>query len=313
MAFDRKTTGEQIKICAYIVFILQVIFVVLQQCGIYTYYAHQVNNGLLTQRGVPIISGTFIRFNVLANVLLVLFIIISLEFFSCKKKSRKIYFRYMVFFILSFYMIFLSGARTALILSIFFLFIIAILYFHLNKRFSFLICILFIASSLFVLKLDIAGAISLDATSTVERQIYGLATLFTNTGKGDTVLDVSKVLLQNYFSSNPFWGVGMNQFDYNLEVITLCSDARIAFILTNYGLLGFFILMLFFITLVIFLINEFSYRDAQKVKKIYIIFFLLFLLGVTEFGLWGKLEMLMCIVYSYYLSTEKFVINMDTD
>jgi hypothetical protein len=202
-------------------------------------------------------------------------------------------------------MIFLSGARAALILSVFFLFIIAILYFHSNKRFSFFICILSIASSFFVLKLDIAGAISRDATSTVERQIYGLATLFTNTGGGNTVLDISKVLLQNYFSSNPCFGVGMNHSDYNLEVRTLGADARIAFILANYGLAGFFILMFFFITLIIFLKNEFSKQDTQEARKIYLIFFLLFSLSITESGLWGKLEMLMYIVYSYYLSMKK--------
>jgi hypothetical protein len=97
MAFDKKTSGEQIRTCAYIIFILQVIFVVLQQCGIYMYYVHRVNDGLLSQRGILMISGMFIRFNVLANVLCILFIIISLEFFSREKKTIEIYFRYIVF------------------------------------------------------------------------------------------------------------------------------------------------------------------------------------------------------------------------
>jgi hypothetical protein len=310
LSLNKKTTNKQIKNFIYVFFIIQFIFVVLQQNGIYTYHAHKFRDGLLTRAGASIISGTFHRFNQLADTLLILFTMVSIEFFSYKNKPLKIYYCYILFFILSFYMIFLSGARTALILFAVFLLIIALLYFKNNRKLTLTICMLFVLSVLFVFGLNIKGYSSLEATSTIERQIYGLATLFTNTSSdSETTLMASEILIKKYFFKNPIFGSALSESDYYVINGVAMSDSRIAFILANYGLIGLLCIMIFFISLLKFLKKEFLYENKFAMQKIYIIFFLLLCLGITETGLWGKLEMIMFLLYSYYLSFEKTLIN----
>ncbi len=287
----RPHTNEYISF-TYLFILIQFVFSLLSTIGVRLFPIYNV-----WSFDSNLISGSFARFNQLANYLSVFYLVISIHFINYHFKYARNYF---FFSFLAGLLIALSGARVSTCL--FFLTLLYTTFFYFKNKWV-LISLLVIATSALLNPIGInADGTNADEGSGFERNLIGITELLNSDDitTGNT-LSLSAYLLLNKFehpiigNGKSFRGSSFYDVNEQFSEDIFRVDSGITFMLVEYGLIGF--------SLIIFLFCTLFYR--VHLDKKYLNFtwwfplFFFFLLSVTEEGLFDVTMLLVYFVYCY--------------
>ena len=261
--------------------------------------------------GTFFISGSFYRFNFLASFIAIYGIIVSFSYFDEKIKFKSYAFLIAIAFIL----LLMTGARMQLVWMTLTLSIIAFSRFKKHKKVCITISILAIGAFVILKGINLKGYSTQDAQSGIERQVYGIVSAINDKSaeSGEQTQDISTYMLTKWFHKSPLVGnaLGYKEYSYHPDIQTkvMISDAAFAYILCEYGILGF--IFAFGIILSAFQVMGKGMPYTAK-KKLRILCASLFILTITEAGFFETTFMLYIWTYLAwikYYKTEKQCLN----
>lgn len=257
-----------------------------------------------------LICGTFARYNHMTNYLSIFFFVFSYEYYVCRRISPKLY--YLMAFLIGL-LIVLSGSRMNFILFAF----TAYFFFCILNGKKTVITLSLIFLSLFgtyVINNDKFYGQEADDGTGLERNVIGIIDLANSDDLSEgSTLSLSVYLLMDLFES-PIIGNGKayrggdNFYGHPKDIlneVTYRTDARLAFMLVDYGVVGLFLFLLLFVSL---------YRYCflySKIKNKYFyggafLYFVLF--SLTDNGFWDYLVFSILFVYAFSVENEKKLI-----
>lgn len=301
---DIRPSIKQIIKYIKIISIIELFAIILNLFHIYIYIPFYFPNIITTFTGDIIevdnnslVSGTFSRFNSLANYLTTLYLFICLEYFS-KTKLKPYIFHIITFaFLLA---ILLTGAKVSLILFAFTYLICSTYYCKMHIKAFIFAWATIVATSLYLLTSD-GNNPNLNAG--INRQIEGLTT-FAQSDKDEdnSTIGLSLYLLNNYFHKAPLTG---NHLSYKGELAYgnrgMCTlthfkaDSRIAYQIVEFGIIGSFLYLCFFLSIFIFLSKRITKEERIKLVICFIYYFLL---TMTESGLFDRINFPLVFIYA---------------
>lgn len=326
LMIDKEAIPSQKNLLTYIFILLgiEALAAYLNTHGIYFYkasyisaYSASLQNSYDYEKSL--VSGTFPRYNMLGNYISTIFVFFTLEFLSKKKKNTKA-FIFGSLIMLS--IIALSGAKMSLFLAVLILSISLIIYGKKNIGLSFLFFIGIALCFNFLLQYHYNMEQQSDRFAGLFRQIEGFASLAQKSHDGSTA-SISTYLLSKYFFHNPFLGNGLaanGEYAYGffayVGLTEFKADARIAFILVEYGIIGFLLYALL-------LKNIYNILSKNLIKgahiKLIICFIYFSILTITEPGFFDRVCFPMVYIYVFaFLKKENNTpkinsINQNTD
>ena len=252
-----------------------------------------------------LIAGSFYRYNTLASFLAMVGVIISCSYFN-GKMNIKLYLPIIAIVCL---FVLATGARMQLVWMTV---VIVLMTFSHFKKHRILSVMILTGGLIFYVALktiDLRGFTTMDAQSGFERQLYGIMNAFDNnsTEKGNQTQDISLYILENYFHRSPLIGNGLGYREYSyhhyIPTKVMIADAAIAYILVEYGVLGFVFTLLIIVTAFLIMRKGMLPNDAKNMN---ILFFSLFFLTITEAGIFDFV--LMLYVWTY-MAWVKYSVN----
>lgn len=303
-----KPSLRKIRICAYYTFVIELIVAFFQMFGFFKYSVAE-DEGMAN---LSIVTGTFIRNNIFAEVLTILFLF--LLYFQIKS-SNKITTKYWIFSMIVFYLVYESGIRTALLA---FILAFGCMYFFRPVKLRYMktkiaiFAVLLMFSFNSNVKSILSGGMTYDSqvTSSAERQANLLNIFRDKDYLSENTTIYYSIFVLSYFDENPILGPGLlysnGEAGYGNLVNTRSgnlTDATLAIFICETGLVG---LLLFFTIyfLLLFKINE-------KRKGGFILFFYLILITITDPGLFflANTCMFFALIYLDKYSCEVSVKN----
>lgn len=245
-----------------------------------------------------LISGTFMRYNHLTNYLTSLYLFVSLEYFSMNNlKTNR-------FVILSFViglLVLISGSRMSLVLFVFTIFINTLVY--KRSQIGKIIVVLFFAwgGMQLLSQIDVTSNKETDEGTGIERNIGGLANFLQNDLEDDDSTVAMSLYLISFHFDNPWIGNGLAYLGEDAYVANdainqtmFVADARLAYTLVEYGIIGFSLFLFLYWSLYKIIITEGTYGD----KKIYRIAFVFYIICTLTEG--GIFDMgIFCMLYIF--------------
>lgn len=278
------------------VFLLEVFAVVVNLFGIYFFESSYLGLHNVT---ISKISGTFHRFNALSNYLTIMFLFLCLEFLTNSVFSRA---RFSVTFFLLSVIVVLTGSRASLV----FLFLSVVVSFlafsSLKQKVLFISLSIFAISFLYIIILQYSGYTTSHAQNGLQRIIFGFTEFVS--GSGESTVSLSENLF-SFFKEKWLMGLGLDMTgsqtndDFRDFVVVLMSDSRLAFMMAQYGVLGFFLFLSFFLGVYSFLVKRLNRNGRMKLR---IVFLLMLVLTITEPGFFEFNLFALVAFYSYYLN-----------
>lgn len=304
------TSTKVIKTLVVLIYV-QFFFTVLQMFGIYIYpcfYLTQYMNTIMGEQVYAddsLITGTFFRYNAMANFLTTAYLFLALEYYSKKIVSTK------QFFCLSisvFTCVLLSGAKASLVLLVV-VSVLCICKYSKRNRGLFLLTIMSVVIGYFLIPVLIKDKVETGFYG-LDRMINGLAQSIINDSEdsGDTT-SLSTYLLGQYFGIDPFFGVGYSykgELGYgNLGVCTLSAfdaDAKLAYIMVETGIVGMILYIFVFGSVFQILLK---YCKKEDRIKIFICIIYYVLLNFTESGVFERICFPMMYIYVFCVLNKK--------
>lgn len=292
-----KPSFSLIKKSLNYVFLLELTVGFLQLFGLFQYQI-EVDEGMAN---LSIVTGTFIRNNIYAEILSLLFLAL---FYIRVKEKCKINKRFWILTAYVFYIIYESGIRTALIA---FVLVFCLLYMiSIRKTPNFRLKIfLLIALSVFVYCADIksvmSGGMTYDSQveSSSERQSNILNIFRDNDYLSEHTTIYYSVYVLSFFSDNPIMGPGLLYTNglagYGGLVNTSAgniTDATLALYICETGIIG---ILLFFMLYYVIL-----HRINLNNLGAYLLFVYLLLITITDPGLFFLPNVLILFLLIYY-------------
>lgn len=301
MIIDKRTIPnlKHVFVVVSLIVILQLLFVFLNSLGIRAYVAWY-EHILRTQEFENLATGTFFNGAGLADWICVIFLFVSVDFFSRRVIPLKYF---LIFSVISAICLLSAGSRMPIVLTALSFTLLIFLYAK-KYKFLFVFIILIAYGTLSWLGSYQGGEIS--KNDGVNRIVEGL-TSFTQNKKnkeddGSTVR-LSEKLIDEYFYRSPLFGNGRESLGDNAysisdslsEVTNLRADAHFAFMLVEFGIVGLFLYLLYFYNI----FRDIS-RGKQYARKIVTVVFVSFtIFSITEGGLWDN--SLFPYTYIYFL------------
>ena len=301
-----------------VLLLIQVIGALLNINGIHTYltfyipYDYLLDNGELYSGEEGLAMGTFPSPVFLSNFCTTLFLFVSLEYFSDKIIFRKQYF---VVAIVIVFLVIVSGIRVSIVLYFLILWLCCLLYIKKHSVMLISITLIGLISYILLLSIDIKNLDSGEENAGILRQISGLAKAVQaseTTETGTTGLTV--YLIDNYFGRSPIIGNGLSykgQYAYgNFRTVALTNfkaDARLAFILVEYGIIGAFLFLLYFFSILLFLNTKVAKYEK---KKLFICFCYYFILTIVDPGFFDRLNFPLMFLYALCVLDRNLVTNI---
>ena len=298
---------KKLYLVILILIVLEFAFSILNLNGIYAYLTFYIPYHTVSETGALItgfddslVSGTFGRYNVLANFLTTVYLYYSILYFFDAEFSKR---KYYLFSFLILYVIFLTGARISVLMFIYSYGICCFLTWRKHKKellYS-LIVALFLMTSFFVLSEFVLNNTESEG---IKRNVEGFVHLFESAnGETDSTFDLSIYLIDNYFYRSPIIGNGLawkGAFAYgNFGVCTLANfaaDAHVAYLLVEFGVIGFLFYMVYYYSY----LKTLKYKKPiVSKKKLNIIFLYYFLLTVTENGFFDRMFFIYAFIFSF--------------
>lgn len=278
------------------------VFVYVQFCfSILNYLGFRIYGDVTGFFDDSLICGTFTRYNHMTNYLASFFFILSNEYYECHGIKRKSF--YLMSFLIGL-LIVMSGSRMTLILFVFTAFYFFII--HQGKMKAILTLIIGSAmlGSFLIGNVKFGGQAANEGTG-LERNLIGVVDLANSDDitEGNTLSMSAKIFLFYYNSPlmgngkafRPEFYYGHPTDTYNNEGI-FRTDARLAFMFVEYGVIGLFLfLLLYFATF------KGSYMYSEEKRKIlYIGAFIYFLLfSLTDNGFWEYVQFSVLFIYVF--------------
>lgn len=253
-----------------------------------------------------LIQGTFTRYNHMANYLAIFFFILTYEYYMCKRLNVKTY--YFMGFLIGF-LITISGSRMNFILFAFTFFYFFC--FSHGKKVAVLTSIG--AASLFSIYVigneTFLGQKDWEGTG-FERNLIGVIDLANSDDLSEgSTLALSAYLLIDKFNSpvigngkayrgENFYGHLTDTWNENIYR----TDARLAFMLVEYGIVGLFLFLLLYAAIFksCFLFGE------EKQKSLYWgAFFYFILFSLTDNGFWDHVVFSVLFIYAFSVKSDK--------
>lgn len=288
---NRKTLIKYIVVFVYI----QCFFCILNLLGFRIY--ETIRGGFEDL----LISGTFMRYNHMANYLAIFFFILSFEYNEYKGIKRTTYYLTSILIGL---LIIMSGSRMTVLLYCFTVLFYIFIYQRLIIKllafgvFSLLLTTYIIGNKSFVGEkgdeatgvernvigiVNVANSDDLSEGSTLSLSAYLLYTKF-----GSPIIGNGKVYRKDYFYGIP----GRSPFTEGVYKV----DARLAFMLVEYGFLGIF---LFFLLYASIFKGCYLYSE-EHVKRLYWgVVIYLFLFSITDSGFWDETTFSIILIYMF--------------
>lgn len=253
------------------------------------------------------ICGTFYRYSHLTNYLTTFYLFLSTDYFV-NRAIPKFYF-IMLSCILC-VIILASGARLSVLL--FFLTIGLYLFLFRGKQVILLSLIVFLfvyGANVLSSKYDI-GIENADQGTGVERNIAGLTDLFETKSMDDNTLSLSAFLFLDYFN-NPLMGngyayrhTGEYELSDTLDEEIMRTDARMAYMIVEYGLFGCICFTLFFYGLIKCNMTQYG-KNNKKMWIIIVLYYILF--SFTETGMFDFMQLSMMSIYCASIESVKHI------
>lgn len=294
-------TIKQMNIYIYIFIVYELVWCILNLKGIYIYKCQYIENTTFRDLDgfkVDLVSGTFQRFSDLSDFFSTIYLYVCLLFFYEEKIDIK---NFVFLSVMIFSIILMSGAKVSFIL-VFSL----ILYCSFTnwKKYKFVALSLIVGSIVVLMLLlsDMARfAIEMPGLSRIVNQLYGIVHSSDKSEIG--TLSLSAYLLDNFFWRDPIWGTGLVSYN-GAEAYGLTSnfktDARIAYILTEYGILGLGAYLYYYYTIFKILTERMGHKNT-----LFLSFCYFFLLTITQPGLFGYIPIFIYIFLSVVFRNEK--------
>lgn len=291
-----------VKKCLNCVFLLELIVGFLQLFGLF-HYQIKIDEGMMN---LSIITGTFIRNNIYAEVLSLLFLSI---FYIKVKEKCKINIGFWILTAYVFYIVYESGIRTALIA---FVLVFSLLYvISIKKKPHFKLKVFFLVVSSVVvcssdLKSVMSGELSYDSQveSSSERQSNLLNIFRDNEYLAEHTTIYYSIYVLSYFSENPIMGPGLlysnGKEGYGGVVKTSegnLTDASLAIYICETGIIG----ILLFCVLYYVILHRINMDNIGA----YLLFIFLLLITITDPGLFFLPNVLIFFLLIYYDNFKK--------
>lgn len=296
---NKQTTCKMIFFTLFVILSVEIITAFVNQFfGIYLYTYQYINltdfSGLWT-------SGTFNRFNTLANYLVVMQAIISSEYLIKRNISRNYFY---LFTILIGIIILYTGSRNGLVTFFLALVIPSFMFYKKNKSFVTYVVLISIAFYSLIMSISLTTS-SHDAENGIERILFGLSEKLNEKkrGQSESTDDMTYYLIDKYFDFNPLGqGKTANRTVENAYGNALfLADSMLAFYLVEYGWLYFIVLILFLFTLCKAYGKD---LDSKNRKSVYIIFIISFIQSLTDLGLFYPSIFLIIGLYAFYCNAQ---------
>lgn len=247
-----------------------------------------------------LVAGSFYRYNALASFVGMAGITLSFSFFYKQLKGGY----YACLIVPVFVCMLMTGARMQLVWMYVAILMAAFSNFRANER----LCLAILAGSvvlfIYLHTFNLRGFSSSDAKSGMERQLYGIVSAVNGNSVeyGKQTQDIGVYMLENYFLRSPVIGNGIGDREYAYHPVisteVMMGDAPFAFILVEYGVLGFMSAMLIILSSFQIMKKGMSRVDRRKSN---VLFASLFVLTLTEGGLFGAELMTYVWTYMAYL------------
>ena len=290
--------------------ILQILGLVVQSYGLHiypTFYVPTVTileNGMMYDDSVyeGMMRGTFPSANVFSNFVVLLFLFLSLEYFSNKVISSFYY--YFICLLLG-GMIALSGIRVSMLMFILIFVICNLIY--IKRHFTVFVITSSVAIFvfLFLLSFDVDRSNSFTDSEGINRQIEGIASVVQSKKEKDddhSTFRLTPYLLENYFIDGFLIGNGREnkgEFAYGssgtVSLEGFHNDALLAYILVEYGIIGAFIYFFYFNSVFNFLKSHVAKSERKKLTVCFVIYTLL---TIVDPGLFDRYNFTMVYFYT---------------
>lgn len=287
----RPSKKQLLYFCVIFVFV-QVVFCILG-IKIYSYYYDWGS-----WQG-DFICGSFYRYNHMTNYLTSMFLFLCIAYFQDKKISTKIF---VPTALIMGILVFMSGARMSVILFVFTFISFVLCYQSKNFVKIGLFALVLFQGWLFLSKnynVDLSDA---DHSTGIERNVAGIMNIIESKSNDDNTLSLSDFLLLTKFN-NPIMGNGYayrmtKEYELNDTIIesTFKTDARLAFMLVEYGILGCILFAFLF-----YCIIKVNYLQSSNINKkvwyIVIAYYILF--TFTETGMFDVMQLSFLSIFSF--------------
>lgn len=295
MIMDERVRPKLSSILWVLIFVIaiQLVMIPFNLEGIVV-YPIQYQSYIFLKEELGLVSGTFYRSNALADYLSIAYLFISVDYFSRNGMPGKI-FTILSLVILT--LLALTGSKMPIICSMFALLFCIFCY----KRHWVIPIIVCFVSVVMLIFLSWGSIEKLSAEYRgVDRFVNGM-TNFVESKKGksddDSTIRISTALLERYFLESPIIGCAysykgeykaypLSNLNVDSDLTTLKADATLSFYLVEYGLLGLFLYLWYFYSIINYSVKIVYNKKKKMVAIVVFLFFLAF--SVTEMGLFYR-------------------------
>lgn len=290
-------------IVAIVICVVQLLFIPLNLQGIFTYsgrYQEILEGGT----EALLMSGTFTRSNMMADYLSVIYMFITIDFFS--RKSLSI-FQFIIVSVIIWIPLLFAGSKMPIVATVVNVFLCFALFNR--KKFALVgVVILLFLGLLNFLQSNNSGEVSsIDGVN----RVVGEMSAFTQSkskkgGDDESTFKFSTDLIERYYWDAPLFGHGNayknDEYAYYsiLDTSGLKTDATLAFYLVEYGIIGLCIYLFFQFKLLSF--SSFSIPPTIRRQVVLMIFTFFFLFAFTERGLFDKNYFIFIFTYMFGLA-----------
>ncbi|WP_068471649.1 hypothetical protein [Saccharicrinis aurantiacus] len=292
---NNSLKSKNIIIMIIVIIIAEALVVIINLKGIYLFKMYYLPN--LGNIPTYKISGTFHRFNAFSNFLTTIFLFISLTQFSDKLISKA---NYLLLTAVLGAMLVLSGSKASIIVFIVIL-LSGLLYIKRKNLVLYVPVLVLVFIGLMMMKnyIENINYSAVDAENSFQRIVYGFADVAND---NHTTLSITEGLFEDLSLKNLFFGHALApSVDYynDIDVALLRADARVAYMLFQFGLLPVLAYVLFFYQVYAFTINKL--RKKKHRLNIKVAYLCCLLYTFTEGGFFDLTMMMMTVLYSFYL------------
>lgn len=286
--------------------IYETIWCLLNINGLYIYKALYIDKTYyttLTGEHISLVSGTFHRFSYMSDWISAIYLIICI-LYLCHRNITFV--KFIIISVLSFIMVLMSGAKISIVLLIFTLEIACIA--NLKKNIHIFITINSIVLFLFFFMKEIIFLFDVHMLSGINRILEQFSVMIDNKGEEIGTLTISKKIINQYFENAPLLGncrLHENINAYGRLTLLLKTDARLAFMLVEYGIVGLTIHLIFFYNLIRYI----KIQSLLEQKNILIFFLFLVLASTTQSGFWDASVWTILSIGSYVLLKKEFAVQ----
>lgn len=295
MVLDERVRPKLSVVFGVLIFIvsIQLVMIPFNLEGVMVYPILYQDHIFLREE-LGLVSGTFHKANSLADFLSIAYLFVCVDFFSRKSISGRLF---ALISVVMLTILALTGSKMPIVCS---LFILSLCFFYYKRHWVVPIFIGIVGVILFVvLSWESIEKISAEYRG-VDRFVSGM-TNFIESKKGksddDSTISISSALIERYFLESPLIGCAysykgddkaypLSKIGVTSDLKTLNADATLSLYLVEYGLIGLFLYLWYYYSLINYSV-EIVCGDKQKMVAIAIfLFFLVF--SVTEMGLFYR-------------------------